>query len=198
LRFGGVQLGLVRCLGGNIGIQLFLWNSALCGERPVPGDIGVCVGQIRHRHGHLRFGFRKCRLEGVRVYLIEKLSFFYEKAIVVVLREQIALNSRRDLGVIASVELRHPLGIDGHISLDNFCDLDLRRPWFRSHLLGLASRQKRDEKQRSQNAFVALEGFGLRSRSHCHSWFGLPGRTNAIKKSRCMGPTSLSRYSVHG
>jgi hypothetical protein len=40
---------------------------------------------------------RERRLERVRIYLIEKLSFFYKKAIVVVLREQVALNPWRDL-----------------------------------------------------------------------------------------------------
>ncbi len=86
MRFGRVQLGLVRCLGREIGIQLLLRNSALCGERLVARNIGVRVGQIRHRHGHLRLGLLNRHLESVGIYFVEKLSLFYEKAVAIILR----------------------------------------------------------------------------------------------------------------
>ena len=91
------------------------------------GSVLIVLG-LRHRYVCLGILHRGLILP--RVQLEQKLALLHEKAVLVILPEQIALYLRSDVGVHRAVQLRHPFVVDGHVLLHDVGDQDLGRTGF--------------------------------------------------------------------
>ena len=91
------------------------------------GDVGLRIGELRFSHCYLCLGLIEGRYEGSRVYLEQELAFLDEKAVLVILLQQIALHFGRNFSVDGSIQLGNELLIGRHVPLNDVRDLDLRR-----------------------------------------------------------------------
>ncbi len=113
-------------------------NRALGSKRPVARDVSIRLREVSYRHGYLRLSLVERDLERTRIDLIHELALFNKKAILVILLDQIPLDSWCNLGVIWTVELGYPLLVDGDVSLYYVSNFDLGRSHLGSFLFFLA------------------------------------------------------------
>ena len=123
-----VELGLaLRGLGAlDLGFVLDDLRQRLLDLGLARGDLGLGLAQLRFGQGQSGLGLIHSRLERSRIDLEEQVTALDQRALAIVLADQMAADARADLRVDVADQRPYPLGGDRHVLLDHCLDFDHR------------------------------------------------------------------------